>query len=254
MNRYKQKAIKLASAVSVATMVAVSGGYVSFAQADESAEKKQVRAGLQKLIPDGQADSVEPSAVEGLYEVMIGAQVYYVSKDGKYLLTGKMYDIEKKEDITTPKLAKVKIKAIEEVGDANMVIFGPEDYKHTVTVFTDIDCGYCRKLHNEMDQYNNLGIRVRYLMFPRAGIPSPSYDKAVSVWCADDQLEAMTQAKAGKDIEQKYCKNPVKQHYELGKKVGVTGTPALFFDDGELLPGYLPAQRLMAYFKKKEAK
>ncbi|MEN8179309.1 MAG: DsbC family protein [Pseudomonadota bacterium] len=254
MNQYKEKAIRLAGVVSVAATMAFSGGYVSLVQAEESAEIKQVREGVGKLISGGQPDSIEPSAVSGLYEVMIGAQVYYVSKDGKYLLTGKLYDIENKVDLTTPKLAKVKIKAIEAIGEDNMIIFAPEDYKHTVTVFTDIDCGYCRKLHKEIDQYNKLGIRVRYLMFPRAGIGSPSYDKAVSVWCSDNQQEAMTLSKAGKDIDKKTCENPVKSHYELGQAVGVTGTPALFFDDGELLPGYLPAARLMSYFQKKEAK
>ena len=254
MNQYKEKVIKLAGMASIAATVALSGGYASLLQADEAAEIKQVQAGVSKLISGGQADSIEPSMVEGLYEVMIGPQIYYVSKDGKYLLTGKMYDIASKEDLTTPKLAKVKAKAIQEVGEDNMVIFAPEDYKHTVTVFTDIDCGYCRKLHNEMDKYNDLGIRVRYLLFPRAGVGSPSYDKAVSVWCAENQQEAMTLSKAGKDVEQKTCENPVKSHLELGKLVGVTGTPAIFFDDGELMPGYLPAPKLLTYLKQKETK
>ncbi len=252
MNQYKQKALQLAGVVSIAATVALSGGYAALAQADEATEIKMVREGISKLIAGGQPDSIEPSMVEGLYEVMIGPQIYYVSKDGKYLLTGKMYDIATKEDLTTPKLAMVKAKAIEAVGEENMVIFAPEDYKHTVTVFTDIDCGYCRKLHNEMDKYNELGIRVRYLLFPRAGIGSPSYDKAVTVWCSENQQEAMTLSKAGKDVEQKTCENPVKTHLELGKMVGVTGTPAIFFEDGELMPGYLPAPKLLSYLTQKD--
>lgn len=254
MNQYKQKAITLAGVVSVAASMLLGGVYAPLVQADQAEEVKLVGEGISKLIVGGKPDSIEPSAVEGLYEVMIGAQLFYVSKDGKYLLTGKMYDIDKKEDLTSPKLAQVKIKAIEAMGEENMVVFSPEDPKYTITVFTDIDCGYCRKLHSQIDKYNELGIKVRYMMFPRAGIGSPSYDKAVSVWCADDQHEAMTQAKLGKEIEKKTCENPVKAEYELGQAVGVSGTPAIFFEDGELLPGYLPPDRLMAYLKKKEIK
>jgi thiol:disulfide interchange protein DsbC len=254
MSHYKDKAVRVAGVISLASALALGWGFAPLVQAEDSAEIQQVKAGVSKLIKGVQADSVEPSPVAGLYEVMIGPQLYYVSKDGKYLLSGKLYDIESKQDLTSSKVAQAKSRAIEAVGEENMVIFAPEDYNYTVTVFTDIDCGYCRKLHSEIDQYNKLGIRVRYLMFPRAGIGSPSYDKAVSVWCADDRQDAMTQAKAGKTIESKSCDNPVKSQYELGQMVGVTGTPAVFFDDGELLPGYLPAQRMLAYLKQKELK
>lgn len=252
MSQHRDKAIQVTGAISLAVML--GWGIASLAQAEDSADIQQVREGVSQLIKGVEADSIEPSPIAGLYEVMIGPQLYYVSKDGKYLLTGKLYDIASKQDLTSSKVAEAKSKAIEAVGEKNMVIFAPEDYKYTVTVFTDIDCGYCRKLHNEMDQYNGLGIRVRYLMFPRAGIGSPSYDKAVSVWCSDDPQKAMTLAKSGKKIEPKTCENPVKSQYELGQVVGVTGTPAVFFDDGELLPGYLPAQRLLAYLKQKETK
>jgi len=132
-----------------------------------------------------------------------------------------------------------------------MLIFAPKDYKYTVTVFTDIDCGYCRKLHAEIDQYNAKGIRVRYLMFPRAGVGSPSYQKAVNVWCADDRNQALTRSKAGETLEEKQCKNPVADEYALGQMVGVTGTPAIFLADGELVPGYVPADRMESILKEK---
>ena len=221
--------------------------------ADESPEIQLVRAAVNKLIPNGKADTIEPSPVAGIYEVLVGTQLYYVSSDGKYLFNGKLYDLDKKEDLTSPKTQKVKLDAINAEGEQNMIIFAPKDYKHTITVFTDIDCGYCRKLHSEIDQYNDLGIRVRYLSFPRAGVGSPSYKKAVSVWCSDNRKEAMTQAKAGKDIESKECDNPVKQQMELGQAVGVNGTPALFLEDGEMLPGYVPAGRLAALLNAKSA-
>ena len=226
-------------------------GYANLAQADEKTDIQQVRSGIATLMPGTEPDSVIPSVIPGLYEVMIGPQLYYVSSEGKYLLTGKLFDIATREDLTTPKVAKAKAKAIEVLGEDNMVIFSPEKYQHTITVFTDIDCGYCRKLHNEIDQYNDLGIRVRYLSFPRAGVGSESYKKAVSVWCADDPKKAMTLAKAGKEVEKKECENPVEAEMELGRALGVTGTPALFFDDGEMLPGYVPAKRLSVYLKQK---
>jgi thiol:disulfide interchange protein DsbC len=220
----------------------------------ENAEIEQVRQAMSKLLSGHQASSINLSPIPGIYEVLVGAEIYYVSADGKYLFTGKLYDVDKREDLTAPKLAKVKAEMIEKVGEENMVIFAPEKYDHTVTVFTDIDCGYCRKLHAEIQQYNDRGIRVRYLMFPRAGIGSPSYDKAVNVFCADDRNAAMTLAKAGKDVEHKQCENPVAKEYALGQKLGVTGTPAIFLENGELVPGYVPADRMAAMLKEIDTK
>ncbi|MCU7811433.1 MAG: DsbC family protein [Candidatus Thiodiazotropha sp. (ex Notomyrtea botanica)] len=206
---------------------------------------------MSKLLSGRQVDSITPSPISGLYEVLVGPQLYYVSADGKYLFSGKLFDINSREDLTTPKVAMVKANAIEQMGEENMVIFSPKEYEHTVTVFTDIDCGYCRKLHDEIGQYNDLGIRVRYLMFPRAGVGSPAYQKAVNVFCADDKNDAMTRAKAGKDVEERQCENSVAEQYALGQKVGVTGTPAIFLTDGELVPGYVPAAKMQAILKEK---
>ncbi|MCU7853821.1 MAG: DsbC family protein [Candidatus Thiodiazotropha sp. (ex Monitilora ramsayi)] len=221
------------------------------APTQQSADMEKVRQGMSKLLSGRQADSITPSPISGLYEVLVGPQLYYVSADGKYLFSGKLFDINSREDLTTPKVAKVKADAIEQMGEDNMVIFSPKEYQHTVTVFTDIDCGYCRKLHDEIDQYNDLGIRVRYLMFPRAGVGSPAYQKAVNVFCADDKNDAMTRAKAGKDVEEKQCENSVAAQYALGQKVGVTGTPAIFLADGELVPGYVPAAKMQAILKER---
>ncbi|MCU7916136.1 MAG: thioredoxin fold domain-containing protein [Candidatus Thiodiazotropha sp. (ex Gloverina cf. vestifex)] len=219
------------------------------APTQQNAEIEKVRQGMSKLLSGRQADSITPSPISGLYEVLVGPQLYYVSADGKYLFSGKLFDINSREDLTTPKVAMVKADAIEQMGEENMVIFSPKEYEHTVTVFTDIDCGYCRKLHDEIDQYNDLGIRVRYLMFPRAGVGSPAYQKAVNVFCADDKNDAMTRAKAGKDVEERQCENSVAEQYALGQKVGVTGTPAIFLADGELVPGYVPAAKMQAILK-----
>jgi thiol:disulfide interchange protein DsbC len=128
-----------------------------------------------------------------------------------------------------------------------MVVFGPEDAAHTITVFTDIDCTYCRKLHREIDQINARNIRVRYVFYPRFGPGSESWAKADAVWCSKDRQSALTRAKSGEDITADNCPTPVAEHYALGNKIGVRGTPAILMEDGELLPGYVPAAELAAY-------
>ena len=203
-----------------------------------------IRASLAKALPTLTLDSIGPSPIPGLYEVMLGPRLIYISADGKYLMTGEMSDLESGENLTEPKLRAANLKAVNNTGEENMIIFGSEDAKHTISVFTDIDCGYCRKLHSEMDAYNAAGIRVRYLFYPRAGVGSEAYNKGVAVWCADDRKQAMTDAKSGKKLDAKTCANPVSDHYELGQLLGLRGTPALVLDDGEMLPGYVPANRL----------
>jgi thiol:disulfide interchange protein DsbC len=221
---------------------------------NQEAEIQKVREGVGKILKRGEITSVEPTGIDGLYEVMVGPQLYYVSADGRYLLSGNMYDIESREDLTSPKVAHAKAEAIEAIGKENMVVFEPKKTDHTVTIFTDIDCGYCQKLHNEIKDYNDLGISVRYLMFPRAGIGSDSFDKAVTVLCSEDRNEAMTRSKAGEKLDKKECENPVEEHYALGKALGVNGTPAIFLESGDMLPGYMPAKRLSAILKQTATK
>lgn len=215
------------------------------ARADEAA----VRAGIGKLLPGVNLDSVAPAPVPGLYEVVMGPRLFYVSEDGRYLIQGAVIDIESRQNISEAKLAKAKKDALAQMNEDKMVIFAPDKPEHTITVFTDIDCGYCRKLHREIEDYNEEGISVRYLFFPRAGVGSPSYQKAVSVWCADDRNQAMTDSKAGKAVEDKTCDNPLQEHMLLGQAMGVTGTPAIVLEDGELLPGYVPAKRMAEFLK-----
>lgn len=204
----------------------------------------KIRAELTKKLGDISLDSIEASPVPGLYEVLIGARLYYVSADGRYFIQGKMTDIETGTDLTETKVSAARKKLIDNVGEDKMIVFGKGDEKHTINVFTDIDCGYCRKLHSQIDDYNDRGIRVRYLFYPRAGVSSESGRKAVAVWCADDRKKAMSEAKQGKTLVQRNCSNPVADQYALGKIIGVTGTPALVLENGELIPGYIPPARL----------
>ena len=214
------------------------------AAADQDAAEQTIRQSIARVLPDLQLDEVTPSQMPGLYEVVIGQRLLYVTEDGRYLLQGNLVDLQQQKNLTEPRLNAIKARAMSKVDEDTMVVFGPESAQHTVTVFTDIDCGYCRKLHSEMASYNDAGIRIRYLFFPRAGIDSPSYRKAVSVWCADDRNQAMTIAKTGASIEDKECSNPVRQHLALGQDMGVTGTPALVLENGSMVPGYVPAARL----------
>lgn len=205
---------------------------------------QRIKSTLSGLLPDTQPDAITESPVPGLYEVVFGPQIFYVSADGQFLFQGDLFDIKKNVNLTEEKRNAGRLAALNGVGEERMIIFAPKQPKHTITVFTDIDCGYCRKLHSEMDAFNNHGIAVRYLLYPRAGVDSQSYEKAVSVWCADDRHKALTDAKAGKDIPKKTCDNPVRDHMELGRTVGVRGTPTIILSDGRKLPGYIPADRL----------
>ncbi|AMK78748.1 MULTISPECIES: DsbC family protein [Methylomonas] len=208
--------------------------------ADEAAIKKA----LSEFMPGAQVDSVKPSEIRGLYEVSMGGNIFYASEDGKYLLQGQLFDAEAKKNITETKLANVRKASLDKVGEQKMIIFKPENSKHVVSIFTDIDCGYCRKLHSEIDQYMAQGITIRYMFFPRAGKGSDSYKKAVSVWCAADKNKALTTAKKGEHLDAKTCENPVDEHMALGEAFGMNGTPMIVTQKGNILPGYVPAAQL----------
>ena len=212
--------------------------------ADASDSVQKIRVKLAALVPGMEPDSIKATPVEGLYEVVYGAQVLYFSADGRYMLQGNLLDLDVREDLTEKTRSKARKKVMEEVSEDEMIVFPAPNLRHTITVFTDIDCPYCQKLHAEIDEYRKSGIKVRYLLFPRAGVNSPSFNKAVSVWCAKDSSKALTEAKQGKKVENKTCKNPIEDQMTLGQKVGVTGTPAIILEDGELLPGYRPAKQM----------
>lgn len=218
-------------------------GATAVAAADDEAE--HVREVLSGLMHGDEPDSVREAPVPGFYEATFGTEVYYVSADGRYLFAGNLLDLERQQNLTERRLAEVRTDLLAGIDEDSTIVYGGDDLPHTVTIFTDIDCSYCRKLHRGMAEMNELGIQVRYLAFPRAGAGSKSYDKAVSVWCADDRQAAMDRAKAGKQPEKAECDAPVKSHLALGKKLGVSGTPGLVLEDGRLLPGYVPPQRLL---------
>jgi len=200
-----------------------------------------------QLIPDFSERNVKPSPVTGLFEITMGPRLLYMSADGRYIIQGDVIDINRGENVSEAARKRVRIAAVDNVGEDSMIVFAPKDVRSTITVFTDVTCPYCAKLHSEVGKLNDAGIRLRYLAFPRAGIPSPAYDQMVAVWCADDPQKAMTDAKLGKRVEPKRCDNPVKIHYEMGQLVGIQGTPTILLEDGTVLGGYVPPKKLVDY-------
>lgn len=189
--------------------------------------------------------SIHPSPVDGLYEVLTNRGIYYVSQNAQFLVDGDVYDMNNRmQDMTEKSFAGLRIEKLKAF-EKDMIVYKAEKEKHVVTVFTDTSCGYCQKLHAEMADYNNLGITVRYLAFPRGGKQNVNaYNTMVSTWCADDPKLAMDNAKSRKQIEPKTCDNNILEQHALGQFFGVTGTPALILEDGSMQPGYLPANKL----------
>jgi thiol:disulfide interchange protein DsbC len=210
------------------------------------ATEQKVRDAIKTMVPEAKIDEVSKSAVPGFYEVVLGGQVVYVSADGKYLMSGSLWDIDAKKDLTDARRSVMRKAAIDEVSESKQIVFAAKQPKHTVTVFTDIDCGYCRRLHQQIAEYNSAGITVKYMFFPRAGLNSESFNKAVSVWCAADRNDALTQAKNGTALENKSCPNPIAEEFELGQKIGVAGTPAIIAHDGTQIGGYLTPEQMVA--------
>ncbi|WP_333876257.1 DsbC family protein [Methylobacter sp.] len=213
---------------------------LSVAHADENA----IRQALTKSMPSIKVGAIKPSEISGLYEVTVGGNIFYASDDGKYLIQGHLVDIAARTDLTEEKLGGARKQALEKLGLDKMIVFKPKESKYTVSIFTDIDCGYCRKLHSEIDQYMAQGITIQYLFFPRAGKGSDSYNKAVSVWCAEDRKAALTAAKKGDTPPAKTCANPVDEHMQLAEDFEVKGTPMIVTEKGNIFPGYLPAKQL----------
>ena len=207
-----------------------------------------VRARVVAKLPGAQASDVAVSPIPGLYEVTMGGLIAYVSSDGKYLLSGNVYDLDTQVNLTASRRNTARAKALAAASESNMIVFGPANAKMTVTVFTDIDCGYCRKFHSQIAEVNKAGVRVRYMFFPRTGPATESWTKAEQVWCAADRRDALTRAKKGDTFKGKSCGDAaVKSQYELGSDLGVEGTPAIFTQNGDYVGGYLaPAELVQA--------
>ena len=207
----------------------------------------RARAALQSLNPQVQIDYVGQAPLPGFREVIVGGQVVLVSDDGKYLVQGTVLDIAAKQDLTqsSAALSRYRVDLLKSVKTSDRIVFAPANPKYTVSVFTDIECGYCRKLHSEIAEYNRQGIAIEYMAFPRMGLGSKDHIDMISVWCASDRKQALTDAKNGKPVPKRSCQStPVDMEYNVGQRLGISGTPAVFAPDGSQLGGYLPPDKM----------
>jgi thiol:disulfide interchange protein DsbC len=239
----------MSPARALALLLAVSVTCAATAEAQPPASP-DVRAELASKIPGARAEELRPSPIPGLYEMMRGTDVAYVTNDGKYVIAGDLYDLKSNDNLSETRRRDARLKMLSDIPESEMLVFAPRDPKYTITVFTDVDCGYCRKLHSQIAEYNRLGMRVRYLFYPRSGPQSESWDKAVEVWCSPKRTEALTRAKRGEELKAKPCgRSPVERHYDLGQAFALRGTPAIILPSGEMLPGYVPPAALADHLK-----
>lgn len=230
----------------VSTFILVSAITATYAVAQ--ANDKEIVAALSTKLSLN-ITSIADSPVPGLKQVFTDRGLFYVSDDGEFFLQARVYNIKDGvEDETENALKSVRLEGVKRFKDS-AIEFTAENEKYVINVFTDTTCGYCRKLHNEMDELNDLGITVRYLAWPRAGINSQVYNDTVSIWCSADPHKAITDAKAGKSVNDAKCSNLVAEQYKFGQQIGVSGTPNIIMPDGSVVPGYQPAQALAQALK-----
>ncbi|MEP6483210.1 MAG: DsbC family protein [Rudaea sp.] len=217
---------------------------------------KIVTDALHKLVPQAKIQSISESTMPGFLNVVADGHVIFISADGKFLIEGHVFDIATRRDLTNEGLSSVRKEGLARIGDDKKLIFAPPHPKYTVTVFTDVDCPYCKQFHKQIAEYNRLGIAVEYVLYPLSIHPG-SDKKAETVWCEKDRNSAYTNAMNGANLPAKTCANPIGEVGTIATGMGVDGTPAIFTSDGVQLGGYVPpdqlAQRLAELSKPKTA-
>ena len=206
--------------------------------------KKEFQKSLSRLSSDFEISDVKETPIKGIYQVTIGPDVIYMSRDGNYVLKGEILDIGNRRNLTEDFRAQTRINLLNTISDSEYIEFSSAKSKNYIYVFTDVDCGYCRKLHRDVPELNSMGIAVRYLAYPRAGVDSIIGEEMRNVWCAENRQKALTTSKNRQPIEVKICDAPIARHHALGRELGVTGTPAIFLENGRKLPGYIPPDEL----------
>ena len=247
--------------LSVAAMLVIGGlvfaqnGYAQESDAQAAPDFDRIQAEIRKKLGIGVFSVSEaPIASPTLYQISTARGLIYVTEDLRYLFVGDLIDADDNfANLTDRAMDGIRKSQLQSV-EGTTIDFKAKDEKYVIHVFTDVSCGYCRKLHQEMNEYNKLGITVRYLAFPRGGSRSSAFATMGNVWCAEDQQEAMNEAKAQKDVPSTACADPINMHYKLGGEFAVTGTPALVLESGELISGYMPANRLLSELKKRDGK
>ncbi len=218
----------------------------------DDAELEQVRQRVGEMFDMIEPEDVSKSPVDGWYIIHKEHIVAYISGDGRYLLQGDMIDLDMQTNLTEQLRNDTRRNLLADIGNDKMIVFRPEEVKYSVSIFTDVDCTYCRRLHNQIDEYLARGIEVRYFLYPRNGPASPAWNTMEDVWCAADRQSALTMAKLDRTFPTNKCDSSmVQEHYILGRDVGLTGTPAIVFEDGSLVSGYLPPDQLAATLQQK---
>ncbi len=226
------------------------GLFISFsALADDELDAKLTLA-LSRLLPNVEIDNVSPTPINGLYQVVLGSDVIYMTRDGNYVIKGEILDLEERRNLTEDVRAGSRVKLLGGIKKDDYIEFASENMKDAIYVFTDVDCGYCRKLHRDVPELNSLGVSVRYLAYPRAGVDSVAGHEMSKVWCAKDRQKALSAAKNSESVVAEPCDDPVAEQYALGQKLGVRGTPAIYLQNGRMLPGYMPPNEIIKQLKR----
>lgn len=212
-------------------------------RAGEAEDRQQIA----RQIPQVSVENIRSTPIPGVYEVVVGPIVLYVSADGRYVLRGNLFDIKEDINLTEARQREARLDVLSSLSEDELISFGPEDAEQVVTVFTDTSCSYCRLMHNEIEEYTKRGIRVRYALYPREGLASKVWQEMEAVACAPDPKVALTRAKQDLDFEHRRCAaaSNVMRHFQLGQSLGVRGTPAIFSERGVMYPGYVPAEQLL---------
>jgi thiol:disulfide interchange protein DsbC len=238
------------SALAAVFAAAILGGSVLAAE-----PAPDPRAAIAKKFPEVKVEDIKPSPMPGIYQVPVGADMAYVSADGRYIIAGDLYEIDTRVNLTEQGRSQARVKLLSKLDERDMIVFTPQVVKYTITVFTDVECGYCRKLHSQIDQLTKLGIKVRYAAYPRQGPGTSDWHKMEQVWCSKDRQTAITQAKLGQAVQTPNCgATPVGKQFQLGEDLGVRGTPAIFTRNGDYIGGYLAPDELVKQIEESEAK
>ncbi|WP_179482461.1 thioredoxin fold domain-containing protein [Rhodanobacter sp. K2T2] len=239
------------NAASPAAPTAASAASASIGQGVTPAAEKMVRESIAKVSSKAVIDEIDVAPIPGFYMVIVSGQMLYVSADGKYMLNGELVDLSSKQNTSKLAWANFRKAQIAKVPASQRIVFAPAHPKVTISVFTDVNCAFCRALHEHIADFNKAGIAVEYLAWPREGVtttagrPTPTYTEMVSVWCASDRKAAFSAAIDGKAPKPATCTNPVKDQFDLGLKLGLDGTPTIYGPDGRVLGGYVTPDQLL---------
>lgn len=236
----------LVNIVLPAVFALVSSNAISEESAIDTLKKN-----LAEHVPGAEVSRIKDTPINGVYEVIVGADIYYMDVSARYIINGDLIDLATRKNFTEEAKTFNRKMKMAELGENKMVVYTPEGIEHTITVVTDIDCPYCRRLHSEMDQYMEGKVKVRYIFMPLKG--KADFETTVSVWCSKDKNKALDVAKAGGELKKANCENPISEHLKISRELGVRGTPAIILEDGTMLPGYVPAEKLVKELNRLQA-